>query len=347
MSAIRNNPTSATIDTLTSIWQRVLQLPSIGIEDNFFELGGDSATALELFNSIAETFRRELPPVTIYQASTVAALAALLEDARVSRFPPVVLLRPGDQNPPIFLTHGLGGTVIDFYQVVRNMDTSRRVYGMQARGIDGVDAPFDRIEDMAQYYLQAIKEVQPLGPYLLAGFSLGGLVALEMAQRLTAKGEKVLLLTILDAYPHVRQLSVWQRARFTWQKASREFSEILKLPLAKALHVLTHPSARKALLPPDPFQALADAPVTPAIRQMRDCAYMALQRYQPSRYPGKLRFVKAGVVTCFPENPEEIWAKYAREFEMVSVTADHIGIMTTHAAQTAAVLSRFIRDVTS
>src|SRR5437867_728076 len=143
-------------DVLSPIWQRVLQVPSISVEDNFFDLGGDSSLALELFNEIAKTCGRELPPVTIYHAPTIAALADLLELATAPKLPALVLLKPGIQNPPIFITHGLGGSVMDFYQVVKRIDIPNAIYGMQAKGIDGVEEPFDRIEDMAQFYLDAI-----------------------------------------------------------------------------------------------------------------------------------------------------------------------------------------------
>src|SRR5205823_13369090 len=141
-------PTSTMVDVLTPIWQRVLQVPSIGIEDNFFDIGGDSSLALELFNEIAKTCGRELPPVSIYQAPTIAALADLLEQATAPRLPTVVLLKPGPPQAPVFITHGLGGSVMDFYQVVKRMDIPNAIYGMQARGIDGAEEPLDRIEDM-------------------------------------------------------------------------------------------------------------------------------------------------------------------------------------------------------
>src|SRR5271156_3255568 len=170
------------IEVLTPIWQRVLQLSPIQINDDFFDLGGDSSLALQLFTEIAQVCDRELPPVTIYQARTIAALAALLEQPTTPRFPTLVLLKPGANKPPVFLAHGLGGSVIDFFQPVRQIETDHPIYGMQARGIDGLEEPLERIEDMADFYLDAIKKVQPRGPYILVGYSLGGLVVLEMAQ---------------------------------------------------------------------------------------------------------------------------------------------------------------------
>src|SRR5438094_6811693 len=171
-------------DALTPIWQHVLQVPSISVDDNFFDLGGDSALALELFSQIAHAFGREAPTVMIYHAPTIASLAALLEGSTELRFPPLVLLKPGTEKPPIFITHGLGGSVIDFYQVMKHIQLPHPIYGMQAKGIDGMEEPFERIEDMAQFYLDAVKELQPHGPYLVIVFSLGVLATFDFAKLL-------------------------------------------------------------------------------------------------------------------------------------------------------------------
>src|SRR6202034_2506585 len=215
------------------------------MHDNFFDLGGDSLLAVNLFFEIEQVFGREMPPVMIYQAPTIAALAAELELPSASRLPALVLLKAGNNEPPIFIAHGLGGSVIDFYQLVKYIDSPQPIYGMQARGIDGVDEPFDRIEDLAQFYLDAIKKIQPHGPYYLVGYSLGGLVMLEMAQRLTKKGEKVALLGMLESYPHPKFLSLKQRVRLGTRLANQRASTVGKLPLRNALSYIIRPSARR------------------------------------------------------------------------------------------------------
>src|SRR5437762_9135282 len=120
-------------DVLTPIWQHVLQLSSVSVDDNFFDLGGDSSLALELFNEIAQACGQELPPVMIYHAPTIASLAAVLEGPTELRFPPLVLLKPGAEKTPIFITHGLGGSVIDFYQVVKHIRSEERRVGKEGR----------------------------------------------------------------------------------------------------------------------------------------------------------------------------------------------------------------------
>ena len=337
-------PTSTMVEMLTPIWQRVLQLSSVDPEGNFFDLGGDSSLALQLFNEIGRAGGRELPPVTIYFAPTIAALAALLEEPADLRFPPLVLLKDGSADPPLFITHGLGGSVIDFFQVVKNIQTPHPIQGMQAKGMDGTEEPFDRIEDMAQFYLDAIRQVQPHGPYLLAGYSLGGLVTLEMAQRLTAAGEKVALLAMLDSYPDIRYLSVLQRARLVTRLVTRRATTAMKLPVGEALSLLIRPSRRRSLAPRVSYQPPADVPLSPAMQRARECAYLALTRYKPRFYAGKIRFVRAAIPTDFPADPSAVWAHLANEFVVETVPGDHLGIMSTHYEKLAVAISRYVKE---
>lgn len=318
--------TSSMIEVLTPIWQRVLQLSSIRIDDDFFDLGGDSLLALQLFTEIAQVCDRELPPVTIYQARTISALATLLEQPTAPRFPALVLLKEGARKPPIFIAHGLGGSVIDFFQPVRCMDADHPIYGMQARGIDGLDEPLDRIEDMAEFHLHAIRNLQPHGPYALIGYSLGGLVVLEMAQRLSANGEQVALLAMLDAYPHMRYLPLGQRLRLASRQARR------------GLHAL------RSLSGSAPYQPPAGASLTPAMQRVRASAYLALTRYRPRFYTGEIKFVRAAIASGFPADAAAVWAPLAHKIEVSTVPGDHLGIIATHYESLATVLSQYLTE---
>jgi thioesterase domain-containing protein/acyl carrier protein len=334
-------PTSTMVEMLTTIWQRVLQVSSIGVDDNFFEIGGDSALALALFNEIAKACGRELPPVMIYHAPTIAALAAVLEESEAPRVPPLVQLKAGSTDPSVFITHGLGGSVMDFFQVVKHIQTPRAIYGMQQKGIDGAEEPSQSIEEMARYSLEAVKQLQPQGPYLLVGYSLGGLVTLEMARQLNAAGETVALLAMLDSYPEIRYLSFAQRSRLLARLATRRASTAMKLPVSDAVSLLLRPSRRRSLTPKVSYQPPADVSLSPAMQRVRQSAYLALTRYQPRFYPGRIRFVRAAIPTDFPADPSAVWAHLAGKFEVETVPGDHLGIMTTHYEQLAAAISRY------
>ena len=313
-------------EILVPIWQRILQQPSVHVEDNFFELGGDSSLALQLFNEIAKTCGRELPPVTIYQAPTITALAALLEQPATKRFPPLVLMKSGTEKQPVYLAHGLGGSAMDFFQPVKYIQSEHPIYGLQAKGIDGVDEPFECIEDMAQFHLDAIRELQPHGPYLLIGYSLGGLVAMEMAHRLSAMGEKVGLLAMLDAYPHMSHISLGQRLRIRARQARRGLLFVGDL------------GGSASYKPP------ADVSFSPTMQRVRNSAYLALTRYQPRLYRGKVKFVRAAVSSVFPYDAAAVWAKFVTDFEVETVPGDHLGIITTHYQSLGNVLCRYLEE---
>lgn len=336
--------TCTTRELLTSIWQRVLQQPSIRVDDNFFDLGGDSSLALELFNEIAEVLGRELPPVMIYQAPTIRALTDLLEKSTSPRCPPVVLLRPGSETRPVFVTHGLGGTVMDFFQVVKHMQCSNPIYGMQAKGVDGADDPSNNISEMAHFYFKAMKEVQPRGPYLLIGYSLGGLVTLEIAQMLRRNGEQVAMLAMLDSYPHVRFLRPMQRLRQYFRLAKRHALLMSRLSLRDAAKYVSDPRERRTHIPGDRSgTARYQATTSQVMQKVRQNAYTALSRYRPQYYDGKIRFVRAQTTTDFPD-AVAVWTKLVSDIEIETVPGDHLEIVTTYFERLAEILSRYVAE---
>jgi acetoacetyl-CoA synthetase len=323
-AGVKHDAECTTTEMLVSIWQRVLRLSSVDIHDDFFDIGGDSSLALLLFAEIGQAFGRDLPPVTIYQARTIAALGSLLEEPGTPQFPALVRLRAGSENQPVFLAHGLGGSVMDFFQPVRCLQTDRAIYGLQAKGSDGLEDPFESIEEMAGFYLRAIRELQPRGPYVLIGYSLGGLVALEMAQQLAASGEKMTLLAMLDAYPHMRHLAFGQRARLFAQQLRRGVLSLGEL------------TGRAAYKPP------TGVSLTPAMLRVRDAAYVALTRYQPRFYNGHVKFVRAAVSSAFPRDAAAVWNPLVSKLEVETVPGDHLGMIASHYEHLARVLSRHL-----
>jgi acetoacetyl-CoA synthetase len=343
------NSVPSIIVRLTAIWERLLQHAPVLPGDNFFDLGGDSAIAVEVFNEIAKSFGRELPPVTIYHAPTIAALAALLEQSLSPRLPSLVLLKSGSGSHPVFIAHGLGGSAMEFFQLVKHIEGKNPIYGMQARGTDGTDDPLDRIEDMAQFHIDAIRAIQPEGPYFLVGYSLGGLVALEMARKLMESGQTVGLLALLESYPHRRYVPVEQRVRLTARLTWRHASNMLKLPVPDAIRYFLRPSERLSHFSRGEDGRLYRHPPTgvwstAAMQRVRDSGYLALQRYRPRYFAGKISFVAAGVSSEFPDDPVAVWHGLADKLTVETTPGDHFGIITTHFESLAAVLSRYLRE---
>ncbi len=360
---LKPEPLSTTIDLLTPIWERVLQRVSILPDEDFFDLGGTPALASRLFPQIGKACGRHLTPLMIYRAPTIRLLAALLDERSTPRFPPLIRLKSGNDGPPLFLAHGLGSSVMEFFPLVKHLQIRQPVYGLQAKGTDGVDEPSDRVEDAAQFFLDAIKQLQPHGPYLLVGYSLGGLVTLEIARRLTAEGETVALLVMMEAFPHGRYLPIGQFAGVAMRKSRLHLSTLLRLPLNDATsyfkrrvrnvfpqsprprhaYPVSEPGVERESTSQDPEDDLRSRPRF--VRHLlRDLDWLAIARYRPRFYSGKIKFIRAKEILHLPDDPAAIWANLAGSFEVESVPGDHLGILNTHAEALAAVISRYVRE---
>jgi acetoacetyl-CoA synthetase len=345
--SVNPNPASEIVGMLTPIWESVLNRSSIGIADNFFALGGNHRTADLLFANIARKCGRELPSATIFHAPTIAALASVLEQPTVPRFPPFVQLKAGTGKPPILIAPGLNGCA-SFSGLAKSIPTEHPIYGIQARGVDGLEEPFDRIEDMAEFYVDALTELQSQGPYILIGYSFGGLVALEMAQRLSSNQQHVGLLVLVDAYPHPRYLSAAQRVRLGVQRVGRHVSEMKHRPIRAAISYfmsglknrLRIAGVHRDELPPETSRlALAQTTL-----HVKDKAYTAMARYRPRAYRGVIKFVKSESDTYFPGDPVPVWAHLADSFEVETIPGTHLNIVTTHFESLAAVLTRYLGE---
>ena len=187
---------------LLTVWQKVLGLETISIHDDFFDLGGSSWVAVRLFTELQAETGHNLPLATLFQAPTIATLAEHMhqgnEEATWSSLVPI---RKKGSKPPYFCIHGVTGDILWLRELAEMMDADQPFYGIQARGLDGDAEPFDRLEEMAAYYLQQIRRIQPNGPYYLGGYCMGGDIAYEVARQIQAAGEEVPVLTIIDPPP--------------------------------------------------------------------------------------------------------------------------------------------------
>jgi amino acid adenylation domain-containing protein len=195
---------------LARILADVLGVPRLGIHDNFWELGGSSLLAAEVVSRAGGALGVRVPLSALVEAPTVAELADLLGRRRDGAQAPAsspMVIRRGGSRPPLFCIHHHLGTLFCFEQLARHLDPRQPVYGLQARGLDGISPPCRRVEEMAANYVQVLREAQPRGPYFLAGYCFGGLVAFEMAQQMVQAGDRVGLLAVLDIFPGPRRRS--------------------------------------------------------------------------------------------------------------------------------------------
>lgn len=188
---------------IADIWSEFLGIEKIGVYDNFFQLGGHSLIAVQVMTRIEKLTEKRLPLAALFENSTVEKLSLMLEmDGKSIVWDSLVPIKPTGNKMPLYIVHGAGLNVLLFNALAINMHPDQPVYGLQAKGLNGIDEPLTDIKDIAAHYISAIQAQNPNGPYALAGYSFGGIIAYEMAVQLEALGKKVKMLAMFDTYAY-------------------------------------------------------------------------------------------------------------------------------------------------
>lgn len=248
------SPSTQTERKLVRIWADVLKLGHIGVNENFFDLGGHSLLAIKLFSQITNEFGVELALNTLLEHGTIRELAPLLEGPQPfvdteCRLIPLQGNVTRDRPPLFWIPGGRAISVLAFREVSASMGPDQPVYGLESR-LPGPGEPVLSVPLRATRYINLIRSVQPNGPYFLAGFCMGGMVAFEMAQQLISQGEKVALLALVQASMPGFPASPFQRFRLSSQHqwflckilmkflATRYASKIVGISRERKQHVL-------------------------------------------------------------------------------------------------------------
>jgi amino acid adenylation domain-containing protein len=202
-------PRNALEARMVRLWEDVLNVRPIGVGDDFFQMGGDSLLAAHLFITIRREFDTDLTPADLFRAATVERLAKLVRDADSKpAWSSLVAIQPRGSLPPFFCVHGIGGEVLSFGALARQLGEDQPFYGIRAPVADGSTWPFASLADLAEHYVRELRSLQAEGPYYLGGYSLGATLAFEMAQQLQAQGQQVALLALMDQ--RLRETGNWR-----------------------------------------------------------------------------------------------------------------------------------------
>jgi thioesterase domain-containing protein len=260
-------------------------------------------------------------------------------------FSPLVLLKAGRKVTPIYLFHGLDGSIDKFAELVKHIESDNPIYGIQAKGVDGLQEPFDRVEDMARYYMSTIMAIQPHGPYVFIGYSFGGLVAFELARLLSERGEKIALLAMVAAYPHLRQLPIPQRMRVLARRGGHRAYEVGRMSVKEAAFYCNRRMQSRLRSPESMGGDVSNDHGFLPGDIVRAKARIAIKQYRPRFYDGKIKFIKIADDYYFPSNPAAVWGEWAAELETETLPGDHLGIINTDFEKLAPVLSRYLAEV--
>ncbi len=326
---------------LTKIWENVLGVQPIGVKDNFFELGGHSLLAATLWSHIEKVAGKSVSIATLFQAPTIEQLANILrQEEGAPSCSSLMVIQKGGSKPPLFCIHVLGRGLEFYRPMARYLDPERPLYGLttEIATLDKQQAPPNRVEDLAAFYIKEMRILQPEGPYHLIGVSFGGEVAFEMAQQLHAQGHKVALLLMLDTTRQnaIKRMQSSDRASEHWRKLSER-------GLTYVVEKLQETMIGKQKQLHECFQALQckfyQSIGRPLPQPLLELTYRKLnteasQAYVPRVYPGRLTMFKAKEEELeyqrfgYYLDPQLGWGELVTGgIEIHEVSGDHIGML--------------------
>ncbi|TSC25948.1 non-ribosomal peptide synthetase/type I polyketide synthase [Corallococcus sp. Z5C101001] len=314
---------------LVHLWEGLLPGP-VGIHDNFFEVGGNSLLAVRLMARLRQELGRELPLATLFEMPTVELLAASLSGAEGTSQEgrgALVPIQPAGTKPPLFLVHPVGGSVLCYAELARKLGTEQPVFGLQVPP----GAPPRSIEAMASAYLDSLREVQPRGPYHLGGWSMGGVVAYEMARQLHAAGDTVATLALIDVLvPPAGQGGdamdeAALMARFaedlgalSARRVKVDAGALRSLPSEAVLERVVDDLRAQEAIAPELDRATLGAHAEVFKANMR-----ALTAYQARPYAGRVWFCRGAQPGGASRQNAEAWLQLSSGGELVELEGNH------------------------
>jgi thioesterase domain-containing protein/acyl carrier protein len=350
---------------LIHIWEEILGLKGIAIDQDFFALGGHSLSAVRMMNAVQREFGVRLPMATLLTAATIEGIAAALLPQFRKETRPVIGIQPGDGGCPFFYLHGdlLGGGVYAL-NLARHLGAEVPFHVLPPARVDG-QPETPAIEEMAAAHVRHMRAVAPHGPYLLAGFCIGGVVAYEIARQLREQGEEVAFLGLIDAAgyrswwfnrlftdrlatllgrDHDRRLAdfarrnnQYERLRVVWGLPAAERWSVVRGWIARLFG-----RAGTAARPP----AAPGAPAgdQDAGRDVTSAYLWATGGYRPRRYGGAIDFFMSEEMAGEASDPVAQWRRVAGGgVRLHRVPGRHLEAITTNVAALAVAMAEAMR----
>ena len=219
---------------LARIWERVLEVQSVGVRDNFFELGGHSLLAVRLFSEIEKELGQRLPLVSFFQGATIEYLAGLLRKGVSSiSWPTLVKIQTDGSKAPLICVSMPNVNALGYRSLARYLGKDQPVFGLQAQYPEDLEGEHSQaaVDSIATEYLEALRAVQPNGPYQFVGLCRGAHIAFEMARRLEREGQEIAFLGIIDTWVMENTYNYFWQAQYY----ARRFAWLTLLGLKKQL----------------------------------------------------------------------------------------------------------------
>jgi thioesterase domain-containing protein/acyl carrier protein len=330
-----NEPAASDFERrLVQIWERTFDRRPIGVEDSFSDLGGDSLLAIELLIQIEEEFGERMPFDVLLEAPTIRSMSRLLGKSVETNSSQLVTLRAVGSRPPLFCLPGISGSLMEFQKLVDCLGPDQPVYGLRPRGIDGRNPAHTSIGEWATDNIAVMRSLQPEGPYSLVGFSLGGVVAFEMARQLEAARQPIGLIALVDSQLCVDNghLPLAKRLRLhAWKLWHNDEGGRWRYLVARWRLLVARLRRHNLSHQPNDLVLGLDCP-----RQVREMAMVhlaALQKYRPGIYHGPVTLFTAGArwskTASAAADPTQGWAHWVEgHLDVHEVPATHTQMLT-------------------
>jgi thioesterase domain-containing protein/acyl carrier protein len=235
-------PRDQTEAALLRIWRRVLARETISVTDNFFELGGHSLMAIQLMAEIKKETGNEIPLSALFRAPSIESMAQLLREGTQSDADPMIVQLQAAEGVPFFAVVGPGATAIGYAALARALGPRQSFYKLQSHRPLKPAAPIPPLEMrfLAREYIEAMRSVQPTGPYYFGGMCMGTHIAEQMVLELEEQGEEVGLFVILDTWVLQNSQIRWLWRVDYYRQRMRSMRRLeLRMKLAVVLQSLT------------------------------------------------------------------------------------------------------------
>jgi acyl transferase domain-containing protein/thioesterase domain-containing protein len=337
-------PTTEVEKAIATIWEQVLGIKGIGIDDNFFDLGGDSLIIVQILQKLRQTLSDTLTINDLLNANTIAELAQIIDpntsQASTKQHPCLVKFREGSPDvAPLFIVHPIAGTTRNYLNLPNCLPPEQPIYAIQHPKWTAETREFTSIPELAAYYLEAVRQVQPHGPYFLSGYSGGVYATYEIAQQLTAAGETVSFLALIDK-PHWETAADkpnWQNPDFGSDLETMVYYADIRTPKANGESHLADYQKLNGLDEQLPYfiehspwiQEMMPPDSTPEEWKIFWDVFVNLRimnvNYDLQPYDGPTLYIAAEIRDIYTERfNEKPWFELIPKLQFVEVPGDHV-----------------------
>ncbi len=353
-------PRTPTEFRLAGLWTEVLGRSQVSATADFFALGGTSLNGLRLFTRIRQTMGVALPLGTLFRAPTLERMSVELDAALQGlgvRPSPLSCIQPKGREIPLICLHGGDGGTIFYRNLLPYVGDSRPIYTIESPSLVDESLPIlaESVDVAAANYIKILREARPHGPYILAGYSYGGILAFEMARRLEADGEQVPLVILFDTeHPNYkpRLLTKVERLKAIWGQSQGRplFSRVINSVDRVSSKLRQRKQNLGQAVEAERLATLGEQAKEEGLRhfQHNEAAVLALETYQTSEWSGRVLLLRCehDLDDKYDRTEDYGWTPLVGEITIDRISGNHLDIWDDpHVTRVGQTLRRRLDEV--